>query len=127
MRGRAHSDELRAKAIAALAVGQTPADVARSCNLDLSVVSRWRKSIVPEQLQAVASRQKDDFDTLLASYLKANLNALAVQCEVASDPDYLKKQNAGDLATLHGTFADRAVRIFEAAERALMAAAERSG
>ena len=118
MRGHPHSPETKAAVVAALLAGQGVTEVAKSYSIDKSVVSRWWKAVSDEQKQQVTSKKADEFSDLLAAYLKANLNALRVQSELFADKDWLKRQNAADIAVLHGVATDKAVRLLEAAQAA---------
>lgn len=117
-RGKAHSDAVRAAVMAALLAGQSISEVATSYNIDKSIVSRWKRQIPNERLQAVATKKSHDFGELLGNYLATLLKALTAQAEVAGDPAYIKKQPASELATLHGVMADKGIRLLEAAQAA---------
>src|SRR5689334_5786951 len=114
MRGRRHSDETRAAVIAALLVGQGVGEVAKAYNIDPSVVSRWKSTIQLDQLQQLATKKEADFDSLIAEYLKETFTTLCVQAQHFRDKDWLKGQDAADLAVLHGVAADKAFHILTA-------------
>lgn len=116
MRGKRHSDELRAAVMASLIAGQGVAEVATAYHIDESVVSRWRKRLVASGLQELQPKTRDELETLLMDYVCQALKTLKVQSEVAGTPDYVKKQPASELAVLHGVMADKAVRILAALE-----------
>lgn len=116
MRGKPHSDEVKAAVMAALLAGQGVNEVAARYQLDPSVVSRWRKQIPEDQLQQLATKKDDDFGDLIADFLRETLTTLAVQARLFRDPDWLKKQDADSLAVLHGVQTDKAIRILAAAE-----------
>lgn len=118
MRGKKHSDEIRAQVMAALLAGQGVAEVATTYNLDISVVSRWRSAMPSQELQLIASKKGEHLEGLLFTYLTTILNTLTKQAEIASERDYITKQPAGELAVLHGVMADKSIRLLEAAHRA---------
>lgn len=118
MRGKKHSDEVRAQVMAALLAGQGVMEVASQYNLDASVVSRWKSTIPGDQLQVVASKKGERIEQLLFEYLTETLITLKEQTILARERDYVTKQPAGELAVLHGVMADKAVRLLEAAHRA---------
>lgn len=118
MRGKAHSDEVKAQVMASLLQGQGVTEVATQYSLDKSVVSRWRQQIPAEELQRLATEKKDEFGELVAAYLREVLLTLSVQVRHARDPNWLKGQDAAGLGVLHGILTDKAIRILEAAERA---------
>jgi transposase-like protein len=115
-KGKAHSDEVRAQVIAALLTGQGVTEVAEQYRLPHSTVSRL-KSQIQDKLDELGRKKKRDFGEKLAEYLEANLNALTAQAKAVSDPAYIKKQAAHELATLHGVMADKGIRLLEAASR----------
>lgn len=118
MRGKKHSDEVRAQVMAALLAGQGVMEVASQYNLDASVVSRWRSAIPNDQLQLIASKKGDRIEQLLFEYLTETLTTLKEQAIIVREREYVTKQPAGELAVLHGVMADKGVRLLEAAHRA---------
>lgn len=118
MRGKRHSDDVRAQVMASLMAGQGVAEVASQYNLDISVVSRWRSAMPGDQLQVIASKKGERIEALLFDYLTETLTTLKEQAVIARERDYITKQPAGELAVLHGVMADKAVRLLEAAHRA---------
>jgi transposase-like protein len=118
MRGKRHSDDIRAQVIASLLVGQGVTEVASQYNLDPSVVSRWRSAIPDDQLQVVATKKGEHIERLLFEYLTETLITLKEQTILAREREYVTKQPAGEFAVLHGVMADKAIRLLEAAHRA---------
>jgi len=116
-RGKAHPPELKAIVLASLAAGTSPAEVARQFELDLSTISRWGKQI-PQVLQAVATQKKRDFGDMLGSYLEELIKTAVEQQKHFRDKEWLQRQNAADIAVLHGVSIDKGIRLFEAANRA---------
>jgi len=124
-RGKARPPDVKAQVIAALLLGAGVMEVARTMGLPHSTVSRYRSEIPPEKLDELGRKKGEHLDELVFDYLKTNLKALQVQAELASDVNYLQKQPAGELATLHGVMADKTVRLLEAVSRANAAAESR--
>lgn len=124
MRGRATDPAKKAQVIAALLLGQSVTEVAKQYGLDTGLVSRIKATMPTEVLQEVAAKKEFDFGTQIAHYLQENLKTLAVQAEHFRDLSWLAKQDAADLAVLHGVTTDKAIRLLEAAERAAVRAAE---
>lgn len=116
-RGKAHSEQVRAAVMAALLAGQSVSEVAADYKIDRSLVSRWKQQIPADRMHQVALKKQHDFGELLSEYLATLLTTLKVQAEVAGDPDYIRKQPAAELATLHGVMADKGIRLLEAASR----------
>jgi transposase-like protein len=123
VRGKPHSEEARAQAMAALLAGQGVSEVAREYKLDKSLVSRWKKAIPDDQLQQLATKKGNRVEELLFDYLTTVLGTLKKQAEFAGEREYVTKQPADALAVLHGVMADKGIRLLEAAERANAAAA----
>ena len=103
--------------LASLAAGTSPAEVARQFELDLSIISRWGKQI-PQVLQAVATQKNRDFGNMLGSYLEELIKTAVEQQKHFRDKEWLQRQNAADIAVLHGVSIDKGIRLFEAANRA---------
>jgi transposase-like protein len=118
MRGKAHSDDVKAKVIAALLLGAGVMEVARELRLPESSVRNYKRVIPGDKLAELNAKKGERLDDLVFDYMQSNLVALQRQAEVASDVNYIQKQPAGELATLHGVMADKIVRLLEAASRA---------
>ena len=114
-RGTPHSDETRAAVLAALWSGKTIGEASREFGIDKAVISRWShaKNATPAQVKAAAEAHEEEFDELLMSALKAAFRAFKAQCEVTSDPEWIRKQAADRLAILLGVTADKAFRLLE--------------
>lgn len=118
---RTYSDETKAQVMAALLTGQSVSSVAKDYEIPKGTVSNWKRAA---QLEAATSQgsgpKKDgpDIGTRLTDYLDKNLAALAAQAEVFAEADWLRTQEASDLAVLHGVMTDKAVRLLEAFGRA---------
>jgi hypothetical protein len=114
----AHSQEVKAQVMAALLAGQGVGEIAEQYSLPKSTVSTWKAELGDAQSEQIRTKKSERLDELIYEYLAANLAALREQVEVASDPAYIKRQSADNLAVLHGVMADKAIRILDAAERA---------
>lgn len=117
MRGRAHKPDTKAQVIAALLLGASVMEVARELGLPQQTVSNYKSGIPPDKLGEFGTKKGERLDELVYSYMVTNLSALQKQAEVASELDYIKKQPAGELATLHGVMADKICRLLEAVSR----------
>lgn len=112
----AHDPQIKAQVMGALLAGQGVAEVAKQFGLDKSVVSRWSKKIPLQKLQQIATQKQQNFEELILEYVGSAVRALQAQVEEASRPEYIKKQSASELATLHGIVADKLFRILSALE-----------
>jgi hypothetical protein len=124
-RGKAHTDDTKAKVIAALLLGAGVMEIAREMSIPHRTVSNYKAEIPDDKLAELGRKKGEQLDEMVFDYLKTNLKALQVQAELASDTEYLQKQPAGELATLHGVMADKTVRLLEAVSRASSAAESR--
>ena len=119
MAGRPRSvipDEIKAAAMADLLL-LSPATVAAKYGLKPATVRQWKSRELPEQTPidvTVVALKKQHIGALMLEYLEASLNALTAQAYVASDPEYINRQPASELAILHGVIADKSVRLVEA-------------
>ena len=104
-----YSNETKAAVMAALVAGQSINQAAKEYKIPKSTISRWKNSDVP-----LDGTQKKDVGVLLLEYLQTNLEALKAQAEHFKDKEWLKRQNAADVAVLHGVMTDKAVRLLEA-------------
>lgn len=110
-----YTGDQKAAVLAALLAGQSIGSIAREYKIPKSTISGWKN----EPAQVRESRtQKNEIGGLILEYLKANLTALKVQTIMFSDQAWLAKQNAADVAVLHGVMTDKAIRIIEAMSKA---------
>lgn len=56
---------------------------------------------------------KETVDELLSDYVREIMLTLRAQFEVIQDKAWLERQDALELAVLHGTISDRAIRFLE--------------
>ncbi|MFA5376940.1 MAG: helix-turn-helix domain-containing protein [Dehalococcoidia bacterium] len=105
-----YSDDTKAAAMAALLAGQSIGQVAREYNIPKGTVSSWKNRGIGVQ----DATQKKDVGELLLNYLHTNLEALAAQAEMFKNESWLMRQNAADVAVLHGVMTDKAIRLMEA-------------
>lgn len=113
MRGRAHSDETKAKVIAALLAGCGVVEIAREMNIPHNTVSDYKKEIPEEKFDELRRKKGERLDDLVYDYLVQNLETLRAQSKAVSDESYINQQPAGEMATLHGVIADKTIRLLE--------------
>lgn len=117
------SPEVHAAVLTALLAGQSVTQVAAQYNLPKGTVSSWKNRTVAKVASNAANdathaTQKSQLlSGLLLDLMSAGLRTLIAQQNVFGDPAWVKKQNAHDLAVLHGVITDKVFRMFEAAER----------
>ncbi|MBA2703125.1 MAG: helix-turn-helix domain-containing protein [Blastocatellia bacterium] len=112
MKGKAHAREVKAQVIAALIAGETTTAVAAKHNLPRKSVSNWKAALTPEQLAEVSRNTGGRLDELVCDHVATVLESLSAQAKAAGDPEYLRKQSAGDLARLHGTMFENTFSMF---------------
>jgi transposase-like protein len=111
-----YSSETRAAVMAALLTGQSIPAIAREYNVPRGTVYGWKRqvfSVVPDDAASDAT-QKGEIGDLLLGYLTSALKTLKIQVEFFSDKQWLAKQDASEVAVLHGVLADKTVRLLEA-------------
>lgn len=116
MRGKQYSDDTKAGVMAALLAGQGVDEVAKQYRISPRTASRW-KAAIDGELAKLGAQKRDLIGELLSEYLKEVLITLTAQQRHFRDVKWLVKQNAADLAVLHGVSADKAFRLLEAIER----------
>ena len=99
--------------MAALLAGQSVSAVASEYKVPRGTIARWRAAAA-DIIETERAQKSTSIDELLRGYLEANLTALREQTKVFSDERWLKKQDASEVAVLHGVLADKAVRLLEA-------------
>lgn len=107
---RRYSDDEKAAALAdVLLLG--PGATAAKYAIPLGTLKTWQQeyAIVHDP-----SIKKQTIEALAMNYLEASLQALSAQAYVASQPEYIERQPAGELAILHGVMADKSVRLLDA-------------
>jgi fructose-specific phosphotransferase system IIC component len=122
----AHSDETKAAVLAEILAGASVRGVAKRHGLSPGTVRGWRAQAGLHP-PPVSPQKRADLGEQLYGYLEDSLGALRAQLALFADPDWLKKQPAGDLAILHGIVADKTARLLAAIrvdERAGAAAIE---
>ncbi len=106
--------EAKARAIAALLVGGRPRVVAREHGIPESTVTTWRHRLKTGKLRhEKKGGGRSDFGQLLSECLEASLRSLIAQSRFAADPEWIRRQPAGELAVFFGALFDRTMRMLE--------------
>lgn len=107
--------DTKAKALARMMAGESPAKIARELGIDRATAGRWLKNgpKIHSQIQEV-----HDYGQKLGQYLDELLETGIVQQRFFRNESWLREQPAGELAILHGVIIDKGLRLFEAAARA---------
>jgi len=107
-----YPDETKAAVMAALLAGQSVSSVARAYKLPKGTVSSWKK-----RGREISTQKKQIGDKLLELVSIALDGAIARE-RVFGDPDWIRKQTAAEVATLHGICSDKTIRLLEAFQAA---------
>lgn len=104
------SPDLRAAALADLHAGEQPAIVAERYGLDGDTVRKWKQRYVTADVtepvtrvtarQPTVEAQKSYIGETILDLLRAKLKASQAIAEAVSDPDWLTRQSAAELAAL---------------------------
>jgi transposase-like protein len=125
---REYSDEVRARCLAALNAGESPAAVSAQYNVTTATLRSWKARAAQVGATPLVSEEKRlRMGDLLADYVAEIVVSLRKQAVVGGDAEYLRKQSAADLAVLHREFGDRLIRILEALEQGANAESDTTG
>jgi transposase-like protein len=116
VRGKAHSDETKSAALAALLEGQGVSEVAKRYKLPKQTVSDLKASLGSEQFGQVRTKKEEALAELIETHLRNSLNAASNIANLTNNADWLTKQDAEKIGVFYGILTDKAVRILEAAE-----------
>ena len=111
---RRYTEEERAAALSDVVLLGTGATAAKY-SIPLGTLKTWQQEY---NIVHNPSIKKASIEALAMTYLEASLQALTAQAYVISQPEYIERQPAGELAILHGVVADKAVRLLDALGRA---------
>jgi transposase-like protein len=115
--GRPHAPEIKARAVALLATGKPASQVASEMGIPVATIRTWRQQLRRDNIIG-DPRKKDDLGELVFGYLHEAITTLSAQARFARDEDWLRQQNASDLAILHGVLHDKTVRLLAALQPA---------
>lgn len=113
-RYRRYTEAERSAALADIVLLGTGA-TASKYDIPRSTLTTWQETYSIVHNPQV---KKASIEVLAMTYLEASLQALIAQSYVISQPEYIERQPAGELAILHGVVADKAVRLLDALGRA---------
>ena len=114
---REYDEATKAAVMAALLTGQSISSVAKEYKIPKGTVSYWKEQAV-NGVGTFSTQKKEETGDLLWDYLRTSLKTLKVQAEHFGDKEWLKQQNAADLAVLRGVSIDKAIRLLEAVTNA---------
>ena len=110
MAGKRISPKVRAAALADLHAGEQPAVVAAKYGIDAATVRQWKTRYVTADVTPVTApepsrrpaleAQKAHIGETILDLLRAKLKASQALAEAVSDPNWIRRQPAAELATL---------------------------
>ena len=122
MSKKLYDAETKAAVLTALLAGQSVSSVAREYKIPKGTVSGWRRREIDSGSVGVATvatqKEKLEFGELLLKYMYKSMESMISAVEVFGDKDWLRKQDASDVAVLHGIQHDKVMRMIEALDRA---------
>jgi transposase-like protein len=119
MARREYSNETKAACLAALLGGQSVGEVAATYSVPAATLRSWksRQGLDGQGTVALVTESaRAEIGDLLLVYLRELIEMWRKQLVVFGDPEWLKKQSAGELAVLHGVAVDKGIRLLEALE-----------
>ncbi len=114
-----YSKEIKAAVMAALLEGQSISTVAKDYNVPSGTVKSWKnrgEAANKVATGAAVATEKKEIAGLVIELLESHLEA-AMDIVRAIDEDYIKKQDASEVAVLLGVINDKAFRMLEALDR----------
>ena len=113
----AHSEEVKARAMAALLTGQSVGNVAKRFRLPKQTVSRFKSGLVPFVLEQATEAQRERIGDLLLSCTEEHVQALTRIAQSTTTPEYLAGQNLRGVAARYREMRAFVVRLLEAAQQ----------
>lgn len=109
---------IKAAAIADLIAGNTVAWVATRHDLPLGTVKSWKsrevRAVVDAEVAPEVAPRRPVLAEMLLELVENKIRGLVAITKVMQDPEWIKKQDAHQLADLFGVTHDKLVRILEA-------------
>lgn len=109
-----YSEHIKAQALAALLAGQAAGEVARAFGIPVGTLKSWKsRQLRGDPVATVATDVRERIGELLLGYVIETLETLKAQQKAFRDEEWLRKQSAAEVATLHGASVDKVVRLLE--------------
>lgn len=114
MANRSYDQTTKSSVMAALLEGQSVSAVAKEYDIPKGTVSNWKRSTLPGVQANRTQKDNDDVGELLMVLLRTNIESLIAISRTTQEPDWIKKQDAAELATFFGVKHDKVVRLIDA-------------
>lgn len=111
-----HSEEVKAAILAALALGEQPADLEQKYKIPAATIRAWKFHQKDTPIAIVATQKREEVGELCVEFLRESFRTLSIQVKHFADPAWLEKQDASQAANLFTTVTDHAFRLLEALE-----------
>jgi transposase len=111
MRGKPREKDVKAAAIAALILGDSPTEVASRYDLPRGTVRNWKPEA--KKLAEVSRVSGGNIPDLVEGYVVSGIESLTAQAKQSADPEWLMKQSAKDLAALMDGMAERTFMLLD--------------
>lgn len=108
-----YTPEVKAMVMAALLEGQSIPKVAEMYSVPRGTISGWKKVLKATIRTEATQKDETSLDSLLLGYVSENLVTLREQAKFFRNPEWLKHQEASELAVLHGVLTDKSIRLLE--------------
>lgn len=109
MRGKPREKDVKAAAIAALILGDSPTEVANRYTLPRGTVRNWQPAA--EKLAEVSRISEKRISDLVEDYVVIGIESLTAQAKQASNQAWLMRQPAKELAALMDGMSERAFHL----------------
>lgn len=113
MHGKTYPDETKAVVMASLLTGQSVNSVSKEYNIPKRTVSNWKRMAGEFAAESTQKRLPPIGDKLV-DLLMIEIDSLIETSKVARDPDWIKRQDASQLAVYVGVKHDKLFRMLEA-------------
>lgn len=110
-----YAEEIKARCLAALLAGQSPALLSREFGIPIGTLKSWKsRQLRGESVATVATDERAAIGALLLDYLAETLLTAKAQQRMFRNEEWVHKQSAAEIATLHGISVDKAVQLLQA-------------
>jgi len=111
-----YPEEIKAMAIVEMLKGNSASYVSEKFNIPEGTLFYWRSEygLANVKESSIASQKKAEIGNLLMGLLEQELITLQAIAKAASNPDWLDRQSADDLAVFFGVMHDKNIKKIEA-------------
>lgn len=102
---------IKAKAVAEVIAGRPIREVAREYGVDSGALTRWRQQAVADPLPAQYARSREAMIDQVFDTVYESLDGVRAIARLTADSEWLRRQDAGQLAQLAGQLYDRSTRM----------------